>query len=249
VACSRKSGSPAATPRHRRAGTPASRRPSSTRGGAGARRRRHSKLLLLKTGTAQHRPALRGFEWNRRFGSTLRAGRARLRANPCVAAGALGFALFTTLGVVFKLLVVEEELLARRKDEISPALYTFQYPILKFHGRLPNRELRRSGPSAKDTAVPVPCLCVYKQGAAFNRAAKNVCRRIRQTERYPMHPAWCKRSGGGIRFHPPLLSFPLDCFRALAAEATVAASFENGFQVNPALCEPSCGSACAPKLP
>lgn len=70
------------------------------------------------------------------------------------------------------MLVVEEELLARRKDEISAAVYALQYAILEFHGRLPNREL---GHGSREHANPVPCLCLLKQGAraASKRAALN----------------------------------------------------------------------------
>lgn len=131
---------------------------------AGARiwRRRHSKLLPLEAGAAKHRPALRRFEWNRGFGSTLRAGCPGLGSDPRVASGAFGLALFATLGVVFELFVVEKELLARRENEIGAAVYALQYAILEFHGRLPNRELDRSGCSEENTAVPVPCFCVLQ---------------------------------------------------------------------------------------
>jgi len=105
----------------------------------------HCKLLPLETGAAQDRPALRGFEGNRRFGPTLRAGCPGLCADPRVTAGAFGLALFAALRVVFELLIVEEELLARRENEIGAAVYTLQYAILEIHGRFPAGRLHRSG--------------------------------------------------------------------------------------------------------
>lgn len=41
------------------------------------------------------------------------------------------------LGVVLELFVVKEELLARGEHKLRSAVITFQNPIDKFHGRLP----------------------------------------------------------------------------------------------------------------
>jgi hypothetical protein len=128
-------------------------------GSSGVWRCLQCKLLPLEAGTAQHRPPLRRFEWNRRFGPTLRAGCPRLCADPRITAGAFGLALFAALRVVFELLIVKEELLACREDEIGAAVYTFQYAILEVHGRFPTGRLHRSGRREENTAVPVPCLC------------------------------------------------------------------------------------------
>jgi hypothetical protein len=43
------------------------------------------------------------------------------------------------LGIVGKLLIVEEELLAGRKYKLGAAIYAFQYAIYELHGRLPKR--------------------------------------------------------------------------------------------------------------
>ena len=47
--------------------------------------------------------------------------------------GALGFATLATLGFVFELFIVEEELLAGGKNEISSAIDTLQNLILELH--------------------------------------------------------------------------------------------------------------------
>ena len=82
--------------------------------------------LLLEAGSAQHRPALRGLEGNRGLRAALRAGGARLRADLLVAADALRLALLAALGVVLELFVVEENLLARRKDKLGAAVNALQ---------------------------------------------------------------------------------------------------------------------------
>jgi hypothetical protein len=53
------------------------------------------------------------------------------------AANALRLALLAALGVIRKLLVVEENLLACREDKLGSAVDTLQYAIGEFHGRLP----------------------------------------------------------------------------------------------------------------
>jgi hypothetical protein len=81
-------------------------------------------LLLLKTGSAQHRPALSRLEGNCSLGSALPTGRSRLWTSPGRTAGALRLALLAALGVVRKLLVVKEELLARGENKIGAAIDT-----------------------------------------------------------------------------------------------------------------------------
>lgn len=75
--------------------------------------------MLLETNAAQHGSALRRFEGNRGFSSTLGARRPCLRANLLVSAQTLGFALLATLRVVFKLLIVEEYLFASGKYKLG----------------------------------------------------------------------------------------------------------------------------------
>ena len=57
-----------------------------------------------------------------------------------VSSSALCLALLATLGVVFKLFVVEKDLLAGRKNELGTAVYARQNSIDEFHGRLPESE-------------------------------------------------------------------------------------------------------------
>ena len=188
---------PLAAPRPFRGSRDRRARILSTHGSAGVWHRRYldSELLLLETGAAQHRPALRRFEWNRGFGPTLRAGCPGLGSDPGVTAGAFGLALLTTLGVVFELFVVEKELLACCEDEIGAAVYTFQYAILEFHGRLPNR--RWTDPAAAKRTLPsrFPVFVCCKQGAraATNGAAMNrLPKHSGKTERCHRAHAWCE---------------------------------------------------------
>jgi hypothetical protein len=101
------------------------------------RRGRDHFPLFLETAAAKHRPTLRGLEGNGSFCSALGAGSARLRTHLLVAAHPLSLALFTALGVVFELFIVEEDLLARSKNELGAAVNARQYSIGEFHGRLP----------------------------------------------------------------------------------------------------------------
>jgi hypothetical protein len=103
-----------------------------------ARHGRRLKLSrLLEAGPAKDRPALRGFEGNRGFGAALGACGAGFGAHPLLSARALGLALLAVLGVVCKLLVVEEKLLAGREYKLGAAIYALQYSIYELHGRLP----------------------------------------------------------------------------------------------------------------
>jgi hypothetical protein len=49
----------------------------------------------------------------------------------------LCLALLAALGVICKLLVVEEELLTGSEDKLSATIDALQNSICKFHGRLP----------------------------------------------------------------------------------------------------------------
>lgn len=80
---------------------------------------------------------MRGLERNRGFGAALRTNCAGLGPNLLVAAHTLGFALFAALGIVFKLLIVEKNLLACGKHKLRAAVDTCEDAIGKFHGRLP----------------------------------------------------------------------------------------------------------------
>ena len=88
--------------------------------------------FLLKTFAAEHRPALRRLERDRRFQTTRRASSSGLRAYT-TATGTLCFALLAVLGVVLELFVVKKQLFPGRKDEIGPTVDTLQHLVLEFH--------------------------------------------------------------------------------------------------------------------
>jgi len=62
-------------------------------------------------------------------------------------------------GVVFKLFIVEEELLASSKNKIGAAVNTFQNSISEFHASLPRRESHTDSDHGliKNLPVAVPC--------------------------------------------------------------------------------------------
>jgi len=91
----------------------------------------------LETAAAKYWSALGGLEWNRSFGSTLGAGSACFRTHLLASAKPLRLALLAALGVVFELFIVEEDLLARSKNELGAAVNARQCSIGEFHGRLP----------------------------------------------------------------------------------------------------------------
>src|SRR5581483_867852 len=95
-----------------------------------------SLLFLLKTGAAQDRPVLRGLEGNSCLFAAFGAGGSGLGAHTGSGA-ALGFALFATLGIVAKLLIVEEDLFACGEDKLRAAIHANQDSIVKYHGRSP----------------------------------------------------------------------------------------------------------------
>jgi hypothetical protein len=62
------------------------------------------------------------------------------------------------LRVVLKLFVVEKDLLARRKNELSAAVNACEDSIGKFHCRLPVQGLTpKSAGAFTNLPVPVPC--------------------------------------------------------------------------------------------
>jgi hypothetical protein len=62
-------------------------------------------------------------------------------------------------GVVFKLLIVEKELLAGRKNKLGAAVDTLQDAISEFHASLPRRETHTDSGHGliKNLPVAVPC--------------------------------------------------------------------------------------------
>jgi hypothetical protein len=93
----------------------------------------------LEAIAAQDGPALRGQKWHRRLCAALGAGRAGFWAGAGRTGGSLGFAGLAALGIVPELLLVEEQLLAGGKDEITATVDTFQDLVNKLHLRVPSR--------------------------------------------------------------------------------------------------------------
>ena len=97
---------------------------------------------LLETFPTEDWPALGGFEGD---GSLLATpGAIGPRFHLVIIAwrrgsqrgGPLGLAIFATFGFVGELLIVEEQLFARRKHEVRSAVDTLQNLILEFHGEV-----------------------------------------------------------------------------------------------------------------
>jgi len=97
---------------------------------------------LLKALPAKDRPTLRRLKGNGSFlatGGTVGASfhlRTLWRRNWSQRRVPFGFAGFATLGLVLELFVVEEQLFARRKDEVGAAVNTLENLVLEFHGEL-----------------------------------------------------------------------------------------------------------------
>lgn len=100
-------------------------------------------LPLREAFAAEHGPALRRPEGNRGLFSTLRAGGSSFNAGVMMSvprrggsrkhSHAFGLTGFAAFGLVLELLVVEEELFARGKNELGAAVDAGQNFVLKFH--------------------------------------------------------------------------------------------------------------------
>jgi hypothetical protein len=104
----------------------------------GARRLRFPALEAL---AAVNRAALGRPEWNGRFAATLRADRCGLRSRGARRRRPLPLYLarLAALWLIFKVLVVEEMLLSRRKNKLSPAIRALDNSILKLWHRYRSR--------------------------------------------------------------------------------------------------------------
>jgi len=90
--------------------------------------------VLLKTGAAQDRSALRRAKRYGRIYATGGADRPRLGPNAAPASlRALGLAGFAAFGVVVELPFMEEELLSSGKDKFVSTIGALQCSIAKFH--------------------------------------------------------------------------------------------------------------------
>jgi hypothetical protein len=73
-------------------------------------------------------------------------------------ASALRLALLAVFGVVREVFIVKKQLLAGREHKLGATIVTLQYPVDKFHGRLPcHRGIRRIGHESESLPVPFPC--------------------------------------------------------------------------------------------
>ena len=99
-------------------------------------RNRGCHLYLLKTRTAQHRSALRRLK--RDCGGCSTPSAHGLSFLGVLLGGGMSFGLadLATLGVIHKLLAVEEELLSSRENELGIAVNALQNLVCQFHGLL-----------------------------------------------------------------------------------------------------------------
>lgn len=120
---------------------------------------RSRSLLLLKAGAAKDWSALCGLKWDSCFHAALGTRGPGLRTYALRAASALCFALFTVLGVVFELFVVEKHLLAGSEDKLGAAVYALQDSIREFHvARFPEQgRSPKIGQYMDLSPLPVPC--------------------------------------------------------------------------------------------
>jgi hypothetical protein len=95
------------------------------------------------------------------------------------AARALGLALLAVLGVVFELLVVEEDLLTGGENKLGSAVAALQYSIGEFHwpaspkqGRSPKSASDLSNRAGRDSLFP---FVFHKQGPGPPFKKKAVC--------------------------------------------------------------------------
>lgn len=100
-------------------------------------------LAALETFPAKHRSSLSRLEWDRCLFTAIRADgssfnfrivRVRRQSKRRRALALTGFA---TLGLILKLLVVEEKLFPGRENEILSAINALQNPVLEFHPSAP----------------------------------------------------------------------------------------------------------------
>jgi hypothetical protein len=97
---------------------------------------------LLEARPAEHRTTLRRLERNSGFGGALRTNCPGFCAHAIAGSGhTLDFALFTTLWIVFELLIVKEQLLSGGKDKVITTVRTFEYLIDEIHTRPPEHVL------------------------------------------------------------------------------------------------------------
>ena len=90
-------------------------------------------LRLLKTRTAQYGSALRRLKGNGGRRSASRANDLSLLDILLCGGVSLSFATFTELGIVGELLLVEEELLSSRENEVGMTVRAFQNPVDESH--------------------------------------------------------------------------------------------------------------------
>jgi hypothetical protein len=108
---------------------------------AGSLACRHALCLAREEAfAAKHGTPLSGLEWYRGFAATLGAGGHGFAFGETAATRALafGFARLAAFGFILEILIVEEMLFTRGKDEIGSAVYALQGPVLELrHGNVP----------------------------------------------------------------------------------------------------------------
>jgi hypothetical protein len=103
-------------------------------GCSGRRNCGRCRPFLLKTRAAKHWPSLGWLEGNSCLRVALGTDSARFCSDPAPSSGStLYFALLAALGIVLKLLVVEEKLLSGREYKITSAIGALQYLIDELH--------------------------------------------------------------------------------------------------------------------
>jgi len=91
--------------------------------GAGCYCSRNGRPPLLETGPAEHGATLRGLKGNGGFSGAFRTNGPGFSAHAIAGSGhTLNFALFATLWIVLKLLIVKEQLFAGGKDKVVTAI-------------------------------------------------------------------------------------------------------------------------------
>ncbi len=209
---------------------------------------------LLEAGAAQHRPTLSGSEGNRGVGTARRTGGPGFRAHFGAAPRALGLALFAVFGIVLELFVEKEQLLARSEYELGAAIDAFESLVDEFHGRYPKeREHTEIGHELMSLPVPLPCLLssIHNKGPGRKpSAAVNSSPGEPEDVQYSIMLCGCKATNSNVskRRMPPrsFLGFSLSphLLRENQGRHRV-----HRVGVSPALCEPSCDCAYAPKPP
>ena len=195
---------------------------------------------LLEALPAEDRPALGRFEGNGGFLAATRTVRPGLYFRRVVTRGggahvcrSLSFAGLATLGLVLKLLIVEEKLLTGCKDEITTTVDALEDLILKFHWRCRSFSpcsRRQTGGASSNYAFEL-----------HSRVTANLSLR-----HYPGFGLPCPTHGHIITYYSiAVMKVPNI---SNGRKDTGPLSLRPCGYISPALSELSCGCVCAPML-